>query len=275
VGGFLGGDWDYDHIRGETGPCVYPAGFIYIFSLLSIATHDGTQLRLAQYIFAGIYIVFMALLFVIYYKANQGSNKKVIPAVFVFMMLCLSRRIHSIFVLRLFNDCIAMLFLYMAIVAILYNMWSTGCILFSIAVSIKMNVLLFVPGLLVILVKTFGLWRTIPKLFLMLIVQLALGVPFFMENSTGYVGAAYNFGRKFFHVWTVNLKFLPEDIFKSATVAKLLLGLHLFVLIVFGIAKWTKYEGRFSYLLRLPLGQSENKKLTSQRMHFCHTANKL
>eukprot|EP00567_Pseudictyota_dubia_P012719 CAMPEP_0197458078 /NCGR_PEP_ID=MMETSP1175-20131217/47671_1 /TAXON_ID=1003142 /ORGANISM="Triceratium dubium, Strain CCMP147" /LENGTH=78 /DNA_ID=CAMNT_0042992605 /DNA_START=27 /DNA_END=260 /DNA_ORIENTATION=+ len=64
------------------------------------------------------------------------------------VLLCLSKRIHSIFVLRLFNDCPAMLLLYVSVYLFALNKWRTGCIFFSLAVSIKMNVLLFAPGLL-------------------------------------------------------------------------------------------------------------------------------
>jgi alpha-1,3-mannosyltransferase len=34
VGGFLNGELDYTKLGGHTGPLVYPAGFVYIFSVL-------------------------------------------------------------------------------------------------------------------------------------------------------------------------------------------------------------------------------------------------
>ncbi|EFC49229.1 predicted protein [Naegleria gruberi] len=42
VKGFLNGDWDYSHLHGQTGPLVYPALFVYIYSILNIITLDGT-----------------------------------------------------------------------------------------------------------------------------------------------------------------------------------------------------------------------------------------
>lgn len=33
VKGFLNGERDYYNLRGDTGPLVYPAGFVYIYSV--------------------------------------------------------------------------------------------------------------------------------------------------------------------------------------------------------------------------------------------------
>ena len=35
------GDWDYTELVGDTGPCVYPAGFVYVFWLLQWVTNGG------------------------------------------------------------------------------------------------------------------------------------------------------------------------------------------------------------------------------------------
>lgn len=88
------------------------------------------------------------------------SRTKSLPSIFL-PFLCLSRRIHSIFMLRMFNDCIAMMFCYIAIIFFINNKWLRGCILFSVAVSVKMNVLLFAPGLLLLLIQRLGLVKAI------------------------------------------------------------------------------------------------------------------
>lgn len=33
VKGFLDGERDYYNLRGDTGPLVYPAGFVYVYSV--------------------------------------------------------------------------------------------------------------------------------------------------------------------------------------------------------------------------------------------------
>lgn len=45
-------------------------------------------------------------------------------------LLCLSKRVHSIFVLRLFNDCIATTLLNAALATFLYQKWWLGLIIF-------------------------------------------------------------------------------------------------------------------------------------------------
>jgi alpha-1,3-mannosyltransferase len=41
VEGFLGGELDYKNLRGGTGPLVYPAGFVYLFSCLRYITNGS------------------------------------------------------------------------------------------------------------------------------------------------------------------------------------------------------------------------------------------
>ncbi|XP_062459450.1 dol-P-Man:Man(5)GlcNAc(2)-PP-Dol alpha-1,3-mannosyltransferase isoform X1 [Pezoporus occidentalis] len=166
VEGFANGTLDYTRLKGDTGPLVYPAGFVYIFLGLYYATGRGTDIRLAQYLFAGLYLLNLLLVFRIYCRTN-----KVPPYVF-FFMCCASYRIHSIFVLRLFNDPVAVAILFLAINLFLEERWSWGCFFFSLAVSVKMNILLFAPGLLFLLLQQFGLWGCIPKLCICALLQV-------------------------------------------------------------------------------------------------------
>lgn len=46
----------------------YPAGFVYIFLVLYYATSAGSNVRLAQYIFAGLYLFTVLLIFNLYRK---------------------------------------------------------------------------------------------------------------------------------------------------------------------------------------------------------------
>ncbi|XP_032219344.1 dol-P-Man:Man(5)GlcNAc(2)-PP-Dol alpha-1,3-mannosyltransferase isoform X2 [Nematostella vectensis] len=226
--------------------CRYPAGFVYIFSGLYHLTSKGTNIRMAQYLFAALYLLTLISVFSIYNK-----TKKVPPYVF-FFMCCASYRIHSIFILRLFNDPVAMIFLYCSVNAFLANNWNLGCLLFSFGVSVKMNVLLFAPGLLFLLLKKFGAWRTIPKLAICGVPQVLLGLPFLMDNPVGYISRSFNLGRQFFFIWTVNWRFLPEWLFLNRYFHAALLLLHLLTLFCFYLYKWRGSSDRFLVFFKTP-----------------------
>ena len=68
-------------------------------------------------------------------------------------LLCLSKRMHSLYVLRLFNDCVAMLLAYAATALLIAGWWAAALVAYSAAVSVKMNVLLLAPSVLVVLLK--------------------------------------------------------------------------------------------------------------------------
>ncbi|KAK2822329.1 hypothetical protein Q5P01_022394 [Channa striata] len=234
VEGVINGTYDYTQLKGDTGPLVYPAGFVYIFTALYYITNHGLNIRLGQYIFAVFYLITLLLVFRIY-----NRTKKVPPYVF-FFVCCASYRIHSIFVLRLFNDPVAMMLLFAAVNLFIDGYWTLGCGMYSLAVSVKMNVLLFAPGLLFLLLSEFGLIRTIPKLSLCAAIQLLLGVPFLLENPIGYVSRAFDLGRQFMFKWTVNWRFLPEWLFLNRYFHLLLLTAHLLTLLLFAFHRWKR-----------------------------------
>ncbi|XP_067011871.2 lethal(2)neighbour of tid protein [Anabrus simplex] len=227
VEGVINGTFDYTNLKGDTGPLVYPAGFVYFFTCLYYLTSHGQNIRLAQYIFAAFYIILLILVFRIYYK-----SQKVPPYVLV-LTCCTSYRIHSIFVLRMFNDPVAMLFLYSAINLFLDGRWTLGSIMYSLAVSVKMNILLFAPALLLAYLTSLGLMGTIKQLFICAVIQVILGLPFLLTNPVAYIKGAFNLGRVFLFEWTVNWRFLPEGIFTSVYFHIGLLVLHALLLLYF------------------------------------------
>ncbi|NXK84777.1 ALG3 mannosyltransferase, partial [Amazona guildingii] len=246
VEGFANGTLDYTRLKGDTGPLVYPAGFIYIFLGLYYATGRGTDIRLAQYLFAGLYLFNLLLVFRIYCRTN-----KVPPYVF-FFMCCASYRIHSIFVLRLFNDPVAMAILFLAINLFLEERWSWGCFFFSLAVSVKMNILLFAPGLLFLLLQQFGLWGCIPKLCICALLQVVLGLPFLLVNPVGYLTRSFDLGRQFQFKWTVNWRFLPEEVFQNRAFHATLLLVHLAGLGLFALHRWHRSKESILALMKDP-----------------------
>jgi alpha-1,3-mannosyltransferase len=204
--------------------------------------------------------------------------------------LCLSKRMHSIFLLRLFNDGPTILLTYVSILLFTKYYWRTGCFVFSMAVSCKMNVLLFAPGLLLLLLQSS---RDLPTVVFRRLLpycavpQLVLGAPFLLSFPVSYLKKSFELDRVFFYKWTVNwrvrtrgcllldsprqytsvrftkcvlslfvvslfLKFLSEEIFLSKQVAILLLGLHIGGLSVCAFAWLAKAKRETGQRLFLP-----------------------
>ena len=74
VEGVLNGTWNYSELKGDTGPLVYPAGFVYFFGILYYITDCGKNILLAQHIFAGFYLINLALVFRIYSKSKKVTK---------------------------------------------------------------------------------------------------------------------------------------------------------------------------------------------------------
>lgn len=228
VRGFLQGERDYLQMRGDTGPLVYPAVFVYVYAWLHELTGGGEDIRLAQWLFGGVYLATTALVLFIYAKARVTP-----PWVAIFLVA--SRRVHSIFVLRLFNDGLAMLLLYAAIALYISRAKLAGCFIFSLAVGMKMNILLFAPGLLVLMLRGSGVVGTAVELAVCAGVQLVTGAPFLLTYPVSYLTKAFELSRVFTYKWTVNWRFLPEEVFVSKPLALALLAGHLLCL---GLLLW-------------------------------------
>lgn len=240
------GETNYTNIRGGTGPLVYPAGFLYLYSFFKWASDGGKNIFLAQCGFCVLYVINAAVVLSIYTiildkernkmeikvseevegkvkKEDEKMKKKKsniscsLPSIRVantvwswrigMTLLSLSKRIHSIFVLRLFNDAPCMVLFYISVYLFMKSRFRLGCVFFSLAVSIKMNILLFAPGLLLLLLQhNSSLLGTIECLSICAMVQLLLGAPFLMTYPVSYIRKAFEFDRVFFFKWTVNWK---------------------------------------------------------------------
>lgn len=236
VGGYLAGERDYTKLRGDTGPLVYPAGFVYLYAALRRLT--GGDVASAQIIFILVYVANLAAVLAAYVRA------RVVPP-WALVTLALSKRVHSIFVLRLFNDCFAALFAHVAVLLFQSRRWTLGAVALSLGVSVKMNVLLMLPPLLVLLVGGARVSEAITALAAALATQIALAYPFLAAYPREYLSRAFEFSRAFLHVWTVNWKFVPEDVFLSSAFARGLLFAHLVALFALAHRRWCANRGGF------------------------------
>lgn len=207
------GQRNYTLVHGGTGPLVYPAGHVAIFSVLWAVTEKGTDFFKAQYIFLGLYILTHAivLLFVFYptdlcvpanriekshiYKSLNKHAKlagfsikgalSALPSYVWFVpLLALSKRLHSIYMLRLFNDCFGTLFSVISVALLQRHRWTLSAIFLSLGVSVKMNSLLYLPGAAVIYLQALGLSSAVFKTAVpFLVIQLVVALPFILDLS--------------------------------------------------------------------------------------------
>lgn len=240
VSGALAGERDYLNLRGGTGPLVYPAGFVYLYSLLYRLTSGGANIRLAQYLFALLHAGLLALVLAVYRAAYRDAREAERFPILMVCSLLLSRRVASLFVLRLFNDGPQMVLMYLAVLLFAHGRWSIGCLVYSLSVSVKMNGLLFAPGVALLMVQARGMGGMLWRVFTICGgTQVALGMPFLAHAAWSYVGRAFEFSREFLHKWSVNGAFLDEETFVGKPVAGALLLAHLGALLAFGQLKWT------------------------------------
>lgn len=242
------GELDYSVIQGDTGPIVYPAGFVQVYQFISWLTNGGEDILSAQALFSYLMIFTTIMAMLTYSDAPPWS---------VALLLC-SKRLISIYILRLFNDCwttIAMVAVVLVLQQLAYWHKQLGplmtflgsCLasdIFSLAISVKMNALLYLSGFIIVLyfLNNENLLPTLVALAVIPFIQVMVGwnflLPMFNDETAKYlrwtyISNAFKFDRKFLYEWTVNWRFVPEEIFLSDNFSNGLLLGHLSLLLVF------------------------------------------
>ncbi|KAJ5312484.1 hypothetical protein PENANT_c027G10273 [Penicillium antarcticum] len=231
---YISGERDYTLIKGSTGPLVYPAAHVYIYTLLFHLTDGGRDILLGQALFAVLYLATLIVVVACYRETGAPP--------YVFPLLALSKRLHSIFVLRMFNDGVAAFAMWVAIYLCLRHKWTAGIAVWSFGVAIKMTLVLFVPAIAVLTLLSLGLARSISLGAIAVLIQVLLAIPFLQANATGYLSRAFELSRQFLFKWTVNWRFVGEETFLSREFSLGLLVLHISLLAIF-VGTWLKPSG--------------------------------
>jgi alpha-1,3-mannosyltransferase len=161
---YISGERDYLLIKGSTGPLVYPAAHVYIYTLLYHLTNEGRDILLGQALFAVLYLATLAVVVACYRQTGAPP--------YLFPLLALSKRLHSIFVLRMFNDGVATFAMWLAIYLCLRRRWTAGIAVWSFGVAIKMTLVLLVPAIAVITLLSLGLARSISLGVMAVLIQV-------------------------------------------------------------------------------------------------------
>ncbi|KAF7845985.1 hypothetical protein BT93_L5705 [Corymbia citriodora subsp. variegata] len=217
---------DYTKIDGPSGPLVYPAIHVWIHSLLYYLTDQGRDIQLAQCIYAALYLTTLAFVFASYRRVNAPP--------WLLVPLVLSKRLHSIFLLRMFNDCWATFFFWVAVYAATRKQWFLTAMAWTLGLGTKMTMLLPLPAVALLLIQGAGLDHAAVYGALAWVIQFGTAAPFLgYEHLPKYMGRAFELSRVFLYKWTVNWRFVSEDVFLSKPFAYGLLALHVSFLVAY------------------------------------------
>lgn len=246
--------YDYRALRGEQGPLVYPAGHVWLYAL--VGKYAGGSILRAQYLFGLVYVLDALVVARIYAKT---LSKKAFPPVLL-ACLALSKRAHSVFVLRLFNDGPCAFLSHVAVLLLSSGWDGWACVVFSLAVSVKMSALLYAPAWYLVLAAKRGHVGAWGYVSICAAVQGLVGLPFLLADPMAYATRAFDLGRGFKHYWSVNFKWVPcaplppslvtdladcEGPFASTAFKAASLGLHAVLLVVLAHRTWLKHRGGF------------------------------
>lgn len=161
---YISGERDYTLIKGSTGPLVYPAAHVYIYTALYYLTDEGRNILFGQVIFAVLYLVTLAVAVMCYRRSGAPP--------YIFPLLVLSKRLHSVFVLRLFNDCFAALAMWVSILLFQKRKWTAAVVVWSVGVGVKMTLLLLAPAVAVVVILSLPLTRGIELGVMAILIQV-------------------------------------------------------------------------------------------------------
>lgn len=254
---------NYSEIRGDTGPLVYPAGHVAIYKLMYRITNGTSLINNGQVCFRYLYLMTMILQFICY------DMLQLPPWCMIFA--CLSKRLHSIYVLRLFNDCFTTFFMVLTVTLLLsvnklnssrrksrliIVMLASLC--YSIAVSIKMNALLYLPGVLVsiFILTDNSIIYSLLNGIIMVVWQVFIAFPFLKTHPWEYLYGAFDFKRQFMYKWSINWQFMDEETFQSIIFQRsLLVSQFILILTVIFMEFPTLFQDIFKSILLKKRGE--------------------
>ncbi|KAA8652541.1 dolichyl-P-Man:Man(5)GlcNAc(2)-PP-dolichol alpha-1,3-mannosyltransferase [Aspergillus tanneri] len=163
---YISGERDYTLIKGSTGPLVYPAAHVYSYTALYHLTNEGRDILLGQILFAILYLATLVVVMICYQQSRTPP--------YLLSLLILSKRLHSVFMLRLFNDGLAAFAMWVAILLFQNKKWTLGVIVWSTGVAVKMTLLLLAPAIAAVLVLSHSFLSCLRLGILALLIQVYL-----------------------------------------------------------------------------------------------------
>lgn len=262
---------NYSIIEGGTGPLVYPAGHVLIYKFMNWVTNGMETIHYGQNLFRFLYLFTLICQLVLFQQLELPP--------WCIVLACLSKRLHSIYVLRLFNDCFTTAFVVLVVLLltiatrITTSTWKLrltvlASLLYSMAVSIKMNALLYLPAVLVsIYLNNEGnLLYTLGCGMIMFVWQILVAFPFLKEYPIEYLYGAFNFSRQFMFKWSVNWQMLEEKGFQSKWFHLSLLVSQILSISAIILCYYPQFLVHVFYSIRHPMSKQDLKLVNSKRI---------
>jgi len=111
---------------------------------------------------------------------------------------------------------------------------------YSWGLGIKMSLLLALPAVGLMLFLGRGMAGSLKQAWMMIQLQLVIALQFLPTNTVGYFRRAFEFSRVFMFKWTVNWRYVGEDVFLSKAFSISLLVGHVSTLVLFITTRWLR-----------------------------------
>jgi alpha-1,3-mannosyltransferase len=103
-----------------------------------------------------------------------------------------------------------------------------------------MSLLLALPAIGVVLFLARGVQAALKQALMIGQLQIILAYPFISGNAMGYLSRAFELSRQFLFKWTVNWRFVGEEMFLSKEFSMALLLGHISALMLFITTRWLR-----------------------------------
>lgn len=148
---------------------------------------------------------------------------------------------------RCYAEAVNIFFVYLSIYTFQNFKNLLGVVLISIGLTLKMNVLLFIPAVYYIVSVSQGIWIGTFYLMLIYAIQELFALPFTMYYPAEYRNTAFYFGRDFNYSASYNFMWVPPQVFSSFIFSNALIIIHLLMLIFVMFWKWVPYLDQNCY----------------------------
>ena len=130
-----------------------------------------------------------------------------------------------------------------------------------------MSLLLALPAFGVILFLAKGVGGSFKQAWFMAQLQIIIAWPFLQGRPYLYLSKAFEFSRHFLYKWTVNWRFVGEDIFQSNSFSTILMVGHISTLLLFITTRWLRPAER--PIIELIRTSMEFKEPLGTMQHAC------